>query len=319
MEFRRDAGIGAAVILAACAAGPEKKEAAPAVQDFDAVQIVRIDTVGPAGGVSARCGVKNDRGNSEILAPGVAEVIRSARPLEVLCFAPGYRIAMRSLESTGDVIGPAATGVVTGGAMGAVAALPLLAVPVFGPLMYAGVVGGGALLGGAVNAADKHSKGKIYSYPPSAVIAMVPESAVSSDVGAAARPLTATEPVPQPTHAAMSAAPIPAMAPMQPALAAAAPPPAVFKVAAAPSVAPMLPISHEVPAFPPEAAQAGLTEGHVRAQLAIDAEGNVSAVRIVEARPAGYFNRAVTETLSRWKFPAGTAGRQFDAEIEFRR
>ncbi len=320
MDVRRSVGVAAGAILAACATAPEKQEAAPAVQDFDAVQIVRIDTVGPAGGVSARCGVKNDRGNSEILAPGVAEVIRSARPLEVLCFAPGYRIAMRSLESSGDVIGPAATGVVTGGAVGAVAALPLLAVPVFGVLMYAGVVGGGALLGGAVNAADKHSKGKIYSYPPSAVIAMVPESSLPSDALGGARPLTATEPVPQPSLAAMSAAPMPMVAPMtQPALAAAPPATPVFKVATAPAVAPMLPISHEVPAFPPEAAQAGLTEGKVRAQLVIDAEGNVSSVRIVEARPEKLFDRAVTETLTRWKFARGDPGRQFDAEIEFRR
>ena len=135
----------AAAILAGCASEPAKQAAGPApaaaVQDFDALQIVRIDTIGPEGVVRARCGVKNDRGSSEILAPGVAEVLRSARPLEVLCFAQGYRIAMRSLQSGGDVLGPAATGAMTGGATRG-AALPLLAVPVFGPFMYARAVGG---------------------------------------------------------------------------------------------------------------------------------------------------------------------------------
>ena len=172
----------AAAILAGCASAPANKEPAAAVQDLDALQVVRIETIGPEGQVRARCGVKNDRGSSEILAPGVAEVIRSARPLEVLCFSQGYRIAMRSLESTGDVLGSAATGVVAGGAVSAVAALPLLTVPVFGPFMYAGAVGASALLGGAVNAADKHSEGKIYSYPPSVLISMVPESALIGSV-----------------------------------------------------------------------------------------------------------------------------------------
>ena len=160
MSFQPGRWITFAAFLAGCAAAPEKNAPAVAVQDFDAVQVVRIETVGTGGTVNARCGVKNDRGSSEILAPGVAEVVRSARPLEILCFAAGYRIAMRSLESSGDVVGPAATGVVTGGAMTAMVAIPLLAVPVFGPLMYMGAVGGGALLGGAVNAADKHSQGR---------------------------------------------------------------------------------------------------------------------------------------------------------------
>ena len=323
MDVRLGSCIALGAILAGCASAPEKKAAAPAVQDLDALQIVRIETLGTAGPVSARCGVKNDRASSEILAPGVAEVIRSARPLEVLCFAQGYRIAMRSLESTGDVIGSAATGVVTGGAVSAVVALPLLAVPVFGPLMYMGAVGGVALLGGAVNAADKHSQGKIYSYPPSAVISMVAENSTAGaafQVAAHARALTAIEPVAPASPTALTAAPVAPAAPMSPPAALNAPAPVPFRVAAATPVdAPLLPIAHEVPAFPAEAAQAGVSQGSVRAQLGIDADGNVTTVRIVEARPAGTFDRAVTETLARWKFARGAPNRSFDAEIEFRR
>lgn len=321
MDVRLSSCIAVAAILAGCASDPAKKDAAPAVQDHDALQIVRIETLGPNGPVSARCGVKNDRGSSEILAPGVAEVIRSARPLEVLCFAQGYRIAMRSLDSTGDVIGSAATGLVTGGAVSAVAALPLLTVPVFGPFMYMGVVGGAALLGGAVNAADKHSTGKIYSYPPSAVISMVPENSsagASFQVAAHARALTAAEPMPPAATPSLAAAPVAMATPMQAPGAMNAPAPAPFRVAASsPASAPLLPISHEVPAFPADAV--GVSQGTVRAQLAIDGDGNVTMVRIVEARPERVFDRAVTETLARWKFPGGSAGRQFDAEIEFRR
>ena len=302
MAARTSVCLAAAAIVAGCASQPAGKEATAAVQDHESLQIVRIETLGPAGTVSARCGVKNDRGASEILAPGVAEVIRSAKPLEVLCFAPGYRIAMRSLESTGDVIGPAATGLVAGGGIGAVAALPLLTVPVFGPLMYMGVVGGGALLGGAVNAADKHTQGKIYSYPPSAVISMVAENSFGTAPAAHARPLFAPEPVPSAAPAVLAAAPVATAAPM-----------------AAAALPPLLPIVHEVPQFPAEATQAGVSQGVVRALLSIDAEGHVKAVRIVEARPERVFDRTVNETLMRWKFARGAPDRVFDAQVEFRR
>jgi len=298
--------LAASVLAAGCASAPPVKEAAaPAVQDADAIQIVRVETVGPTGRLNARCGVKNDRGSSEILAPGVAEVLRSAKPLEILCFTGGYRIAMRSLESTGDVVGPAATGAMAGGAMTAVAALPLLAVPVFGPFMYAGAVGSGALVGGAVNAVDKHTQGKIYTYPPSVIITMVPED---GPIGAAqkvqgyAQPPMSAEPIPQAAVAGLSASPAPPVAPMM-----------------SLRTPPLMPVVHEVPAFPEEVAKAGLHEGRVRAQLDIDAEGTVTNVQVIEAKPEGVFDRAVVEALRRWKFARGAPARRFDTEIEFRR
>lgn len=297
--------LAACALAAGCASAPPKKEAAPAVQDADAIQVVRIETVGPAGRVNARCGVKNDRGSSEILSPGVAEVVRSAKPLEILCFTGGYRIAMRSLESGGDIVGPAATGVVAGGAVTAVAALPLLAVPVFGPLMYAGAVGSGALVGGAVNAADKHNEGKIYSYPPSVIVTMIPEDApigAAQKAEALAQAPTTAAPMPPTAAVGLSASPAPPVAPM-----------------IALRTPPLMPVVHEVPAFPEEVAKSGLHEGRVRAQLDIDAEGNVTRVQVVEAKPERVFDRAVIDTLGRWKFERGAPARRFDTEIEFRR
>ena len=90
-------------------------------------------------------------------------------------------------------------------------------------------------------------------------------------------------------------------------------------MAASVATAPLMPISHAVPAFPPEAEQAGVKAGKVRAQLAIDSEGNVIAVSIVAATPERVFDRAVNESLARWKFAPGAPDRKFDAEIEFRR
>ena len=80
-----------------------------------------------------------------------------------------------------------------------------------------------------------------------------------------------------------------------------------------------MPIAHEVPAFPPEAEQAGVKAGKVRAQLVINSEGNVTTVRIVESNPERVFDRVINDTLARWKFARGAPDRQFDAEIEFRR
>jgi TonB family protein len=323
-------GIVCVALLGGCATTPDKKPAAAVVQDPEALQIVRVETHGPAGPMSARCGLKNDRGGSEIVTPGVAEVIRSAKPLEIICFTSGFRVAIQSLDSTGDVVGSAATGVVAGGAVSAVAALPLLAIPVMGPIFYMGVVGGGALLGGAVNAADKHQKGKIYSYPPSIVVPMTSTEsgggATSFQVTARNAPLTAPQPIPSPGAASMGAAtPVAAATPMPTPVSSPAPtaPSAPFRVASvAPprsADAPLVPLMHEIPEFPGEAASAGVTAGSVRAKLDIDAEGNVTLVRIVEARPVRVFDRAVTETLARWKFARGAANRQFDAEVEFRR
>src|SRR5258708_26017793 len=203
MTLKKLAAVLAEAAVAGCASAPADKSDTVLVKDTEALQLVKIETVSVAGSVNGvRCGVKNDRGGSEIVSPGVAEVIRSAKPLEILCFQPGYRVAIQSLESTGDVVGPAATGALFGGGVSAIAALPLLTVPIMGPFMYAGAVGGSALPAGTINAADKHSKGKIYSYPPAILVRMVAYDQQAPGAPAfqiAARNVPAEEKTTQPT------------------------------------------------------------------------------------------------------------------------
>jgi protein TonB len=126
-------------------------------------------------------------------------------------------------------------------------------------------------------------------------------------------PLDAARPMAQ-----SGAAPL---APATPAAAMAAPPAMMLAAVSTPrSVeAPVVPISHVIPEFPDEAVQAGVTTGRVRAQLEIGSDGNVTGVRILESQPGRVFDRAVNDTLMRWKFAQGGANRRFDAEIEFRR
>ena len=45
----------------------------------------------------------------------------------------------------------------------------------------------------------------------------------------------------------------------------------------------------------------------------------MTAVQIVESRPARVFDRSVRETLAKWKFNPGTDGRSYDTEVEFKR
>ena len=63
-----------------------------------------------------------------------------------------------------------------GGWVSALAATPLLAIPVFGPFIYAGAVGGSALLGGTVNAVLDHNKGTPYRYPDLIVLPLVADA-----------------------------------------------------------------------------------------------------------------------------------------------
>jgi TonB family protein len=317
-----------AALAAGCESAPVKKDAA-VVQDPEAMQLVKIEAISAAGPVAgARCGVKNDKGGSEIVTPGVAEVLRSARPLEILCFMPGYRVAIQSIDSTGDIIGPAATGAVVGGGLSAIAALPLLTIPIMGPFMYAGAVGGSALLGGTINAADKHVKGKIYSYPPALLVTMIAYDTPNAPAFqiAAARPAVSdaiVQPAPLESPATMQPVAPPSARPGPAApLVAATPPPAMMLASFGTprSVeAPVVPLFHVIPEFPDEAAKAGVGAGRVRAQLEIDADGNVAAVRIIEAQPGRVFDGAVTDTLAKWKFARGAPDRRFEAEIEFRR
>src|SRR5437870_4690162 len=61
--------------------------------------------------------------------------------------------------------------------------------------------------------------------------------------------------------------------------------------------------------FPREAVQAGADSGRVKARLTIDQSGEVTRVEILEAQPRRLFDRAVTKSLSQWRFNPGKDGR----------
>jgi TonB family protein len=145
---------------------------------------------------------------------------------------------------------------------------------------------------------------------------------------AAAKPPEPAKPAPEPVKTApttVAAAPPPAPAASQIPPSKTAPGDNVV-AKAAPSSAPApaatsiaTPVTREAPDFPREAIRSGVDSGAVRARLSIDAAGNVTNVQIVEARPARVFDRSVRDTLSRWKFNAGSEGRSYDTEVEFKR
>ena len=64
--------------------------------------------------------------------------------------------------------------------------------------------------------------------------------------------------------------------------------------------------------------KAGVYEGTVQARLVVDANGSVTRVEIVEARPRRVFDRAVVRALSEWKYNEGAAGRTVTVELAFK-
>lgn len=174
-----------AVLIAAmsgCATPGSRTEVAVGAQpvaDVDQVQSIAVEAVDanqtPIEAV--RCSLRNDKGRWDMRVPGSVSVIRSTNPLEIVCLKPGYRAFVHATESQGGLLLSAAKGAALGGAVSALAATPLLAIPVFGPFIYAGTVGGTALLGGGVNAALDHSKGTPYRYADRLVLPLSPEAA----------------------------------------------------------------------------------------------------------------------------------------------
>ncbi|MBL8517490.1 MAG: TonB family protein [Betaproteobacteria bacterium] len=79
------------------------------------------------------------------------------------------------------------------------------------------------------------------------------------------------------------------------------------------------PITREPLQFPIAAVRQGVTQGRVKARATIDAAGNVMSVEILNAYPQRLFDRAVMESLSRWKFPPGANQRRYDVDVEFKR
>jgi protein TonB len=73
------------------------------------------------------------------------------------------------------------------------------------------------------------------------------------------------------------------------------------------------------PDFPGEAVRKGITEGVLKASLAIDAAGAVTGVTIVEATPAKakIFTDAATEALKQWKFVGTGKAETFELKLVF--
>jgi protein TonB len=126
---------------------------------------------------------------------------------------------------------------------------------------------------------------------------------------AAAAPATPAPP-PEP------AAPAPATPPPAPAVAQpASPPPAPAPVASAPATPPpaaaaprptaasLRPISTPQPPYPREAARSRAS-GSVTVQFTVAADGSVTNIEVLRARPRGLFERSVEETVATWRFEA---------------
>lgn len=118
---------------------------------------------------------------------------------------------------------------------------------------------------------------------------------------------TPTPPAPSP------AAPVPAPAAAAPAVAA-NPPPAAPRPAATP-----LPglLSAPQPRYPPLALRRKL-EGEVVLELRIEADGRVSATRVLSANPPGLFDEAAQAAASRYRFEAGQAAVTTRQVVRFR-
>jgi len=95
-------------------------------------------------------------------------------------------------------------------------------------------------------------------------------------------------------------------------------PPAPVPSAAPPVRAALVPIEQPRPAFAVEAARDGITHGRVLARLAIDADGRVKDVRILESSPRRAFDREVRQAAQRWRYQPPGEPREIDVEFVFR-
>ena len=131
----------------------------------------------------------------------------------------------------------------------------------------------------------------------------------ASDAPTAAPPSTPAAPVaPRPVAPIDSAGSSTAAAPVP------SPPPAAPRAAAAPL--PQL-LSAPQPRYPPLALRRKL-EGDVVLELRIEADGRVSATRVLSANPPGVFDAAAQAAASRYRFEAGQAAVTTRQVVRFR-
>lgn len=84
-------------------------------------------------------------------------------------------------------------------------------------------------------------------------------------------------------------------------------------VIAAPGDAPKV-LKKVPPEFP---ADASVNAGTVKARVAIDPQGKVTEVKIVEATPQRVFDRAAISALMGWRFEASGAPQAYDVKLVF--
>jgi protein TonB len=71
------------------------------------------------------------------------------------------------------------------------------------------------------------------------------------------------------------------------------------------------------PEFPPEASKQSIKSGTVKAKMAIEADGSVSGVDIVEAQPRKVFDKAVTRALMDWRFESSGEKQSHEVKLVF--
>ena len=112
----------------------------------------------------------------------------------------------------------------------------------------------------------------------------------------------------EPVIAAVTTAPPPAPVAIAPPVVAPPPPP---KPAIRRGI---VPVTRVQPEYPDEAIRKNIESGNVIARLFIDEHGNVTEVKIMEAKPPRVFDREVIRALMQWKFRAD--GEKYIGEIE---
>ncbi|MFP4593716.1 energy transducer TonB [uncultured Ralstonia sp.] len=133
-------------------------------------------------------------------------------------------------------------------------------------------------------------------------------------------------PAPKPVANAPSAAPVPTPTtdakPVEAPAAAPAPSPSPVQRDKAPEKPSgvrrgLVPLVRVEPDYPPRAL-ASNTEGVVVARATIEADGSVSAVKIVSAQPPKLFDQEAIRALMRWKFSPNEGGMVGEIELRFR-
>lgn len=71
--------------------------------------------------------------------------------------------------------------------------------------------------------------------------------------------------------------------------------------------APLTILARIPPLYPLRAKRRGI-EGWVKVKFLVDETGNVSEIKIIDARPSGIFEKSVERCVSGWRFKPGTVG-----------